>query len=737
MKFYRITTILPILCIILVALMTVNPVYAHGYLIRAIPEDRAVLEQAPARLQYWFSEPLESAFSSLTVRNRSGEVVATGGVPPENEALLSARLPQELPPGPYVVDMRIAFASDGHVIAQTRLFFIGEASDFTAETATNTADSLEVFWRALTLSATVLLFGTYTLYGGILLPAWGNAKYRLGWLPPRVMNRLYWVLGISLVLAILGNVIGLLQQAMTLFEASLTQVIQQRLWDVVRLGSRYGDLWNARMIFLGIVGLIYLFSLIWRVERPETVKPFWVASSLGMALVMGTFSAGSHAAGAPVWPWIAVFNDWLHFVAVGFWAGGACALALVLPPALTPYTGDARRQAMLAVLKRFSHWATACLLVVIASGIYSAANWIYQPADLSTSFGSALVLKVILVVVLVIVGAAHHIALRPERYARFTQIIRPITGFIPTLRLEALLVIIVVSSVGLLSASPVPVPYFVDEAVPPLSATQTVEGYQITQSITPGGPGVNTYDTVIHTPAGSVSDQSVQVQLIHPVRDQRGNWNVAEAVDDGLYVTAGAEIDSIGEWRSLVDFSLPDGTIRRAAFQWNVTEDAAVSTLQSPRPQHILALLMLAAVCLWATYPTLRRWYAALDLNPATVTIALGATAATIAVSAAAILIIQNTEAQYQATLNPPTTIINDVLPDQASLERGQKVFEEYCVTWSGNPLSLFEERLPRTRDDELFAITQDGWQGLPPCTGSLTINQRWDLVNFIRTLER
>ena len=33
-------------------LLTLYPVSAHGYLLRSIPEDRAVLERAPARLQY-------------------------------------------------------------------------------------------------------------------------------------------------------------------------------------------------------------------------------------------------------------------------------------------------------------------------------------------------------------------------------------------------------------------------------------------------------------------------------------------------------------------------------------------------------------------------------------------------------------------------------------------------------------------------------------------------------------
>src|SRR5215207_1973015 len=93
----------------LTTLLSLSPVSAHGYLLRSIPEDRAVLERAPARLQYWFSEGLEPRFTNLTLRNQKGEVVATGEVSPENNALLAARVPPNLPDGAYIVDMRIAF----------------------------------------------------------------------------------------------------------------------------------------------------------------------------------------------------------------------------------------------------------------------------------------------------------------------------------------------------------------------------------------------------------------------------------------------------------------------------------------------------------------------------------------------------------------------------------------------------------------------------------------------------
>src|SRR5690349_296302 len=93
---------------LLVILVVVAPVSAHGYLLRSIPEDHAVLERAPARLQYWFSEPLEPDFSSLVVKDQAGNVLATGGLSPDNDSLLTVRLPRALPDGAYIVDMRLA-----------------------------------------------------------------------------------------------------------------------------------------------------------------------------------------------------------------------------------------------------------------------------------------------------------------------------------------------------------------------------------------------------------------------------------------------------------------------------------------------------------------------------------------------------------------------------------------------------------------------------------------------------
>ncbi|HVU14126.1 MAG TPA: copper resistance protein CopC, partial [Phototrophicaceae bacterium] len=338
------------------------PVSAHGYIVRAIPEDRAVLQHAPTQIQYWFSENLEPQFSALTVRDQVGNVIAQGGVDPNDLALLETRLPPNLPDGVYIADLRTAFASDGHVVEGTQVFFVGEKAGNVAEQSSgNTAVPLEVVWRVLVLASATLLLGVFALYSLVLVPAWGSGKYPAGLLPPRVMARLNWIVGVTLVIAFAGNILALLQQTMVFFDADIGRVISQQLYTVVRIGTRFGDTWNVRMILLIILAGLFAISLWFRERQPEIVRASWVASVWVVALIMGTFSVASHAAGSLLLPWLAIISDWLHGMAVGFWAGGVAALALVAPVALQPYTGDQRRQALLAALRRFTRLATAGL----------------------------------------------------------------------------------------------------------------------------------------------------------------------------------------------------------------------------------------------------------------------------------------------------------------------------------------------------------------------------------------
>jgi copper transport protein len=713
------------------------PALAHGYLLRAIPEDRAALERAPARIQYWFSEGLEPDFSTLRVLDQAGNLISEGGLSPNDDKLLTARLPNDLPDGVYYVDLRMAFASDGHVIAERRLFFVGEVVEGVSGTAAaDEAVALEVVWRALSLAAATLLAGVFSLYAWVLVPAWGNRAYPAGLLPPRVMTQLYRIAFVALAATLVGSIIALVQQSMVFFGADAGRVVSEGLWNIVRTGTRFGDMWNARMVLLGIIAALLSAALYLRRTQPAFVRAFWTAGAWAMPLLFFTFSIAAHAAGALILPWLAILSDWLHGTMVGIWVGGLAALVLVLPSALQPLDDEARRAALRAALGRFSRLALAAALIVVATGIYNSSNWFTEGDDVATPYGAALALKLLMVGGLLLLGGLHHVSLHPERYARFARFARQIGALGGTLRIEGVIGIATVLLAGWVASTPVPQPTLAGQVTPP-SGTAEVGELRITTTITPGGPGANTFDVQVLRDGIPDDTQDVRIQLINPATERRGVRHVAETSGDGLYVAAGAEITQVGDWWAVVDVVTGRGDTTRAAFVMPIRQEAAVQLTRDPTLLNIVALLGVLIAVSAALTPTARRIYRQLDLSPAAILVGVLGLLVGVGVVVGAVLLSNESTRQAELALFPSPQVVNTVLPDAESLARGREAFERACG-WGASPDMLRElvERLPRLRDDELYRYTREGWRTLPICDASLDDAARWDIVNTLRTLD-
>lgn len=717
---------------------TGSEVLAHGYIIRSIPEDRATLERPPTRLQYWFSEALEPQFSELNLRDQSGNIIATGAVDENDRTLLKLQVPQDaLTDGAYIVELRPAFASDGHVVVSTSVFFVGEdAGGIESTDASDKPLPLEIIWKAALFAGTTLLFGVYALYAGVLVPAWGSVAHPAGLLPPRVMSRLNGIAWVAMIVVAFASIFALMQQTMVFFNASLVQVVNDGLWQVVRVGSRFGDMWNIRIMLLIVVALMHGASLYYREKYPKTVRSFWTANAWIAALMIGLQAVNSHAAGSIVMPWIAMLVHWLHSVAVAFWLGGIVVLTLILPAALQPYAGDTRRSVLLVVMRRFSRLIVGVVAVVITSGIYNSSNWFFTPSDVATTYGASLGVKLIMVALLLFIGGLHHAALRPDRFSHpmLQRLTERVQQFNASLRLESAFVVLALITAALLSATPIPEPEFARETVTTPEASQQVGAFTVSQAIVPGGPGVNTYDTVIEQNGEPVTDAEVSIQVVQPSQDKRSGWDETEQIDSGLFVTANDAIDETGEWWTLVDI-VRDGETQRAAFAWDISADASV--IQS-RPPSLINWLALAGVMIavaYVMYPTAQGIYEKLDLSPVTVLVAGGMIVLTIVTLVGAVLFIEHQQRIFDATLHPPPSIINPTLPDTDSLERGGTFFATACDWRDREDFTALQRELRVIRDDALYTAVLHGWRDLPECDSTLTDAQRWDVVNYLRTL--
>ena len=94
----------------------------------------------------------------------------------------------------------------------------------------------------------------------------------------------------------------------------------------------------------------------------------------------------------------------------------------------------------------------------------------------------------------------------------------------------------------------------------------------------------------------------------------------------------------------------------------------------------------------------------------------------------------------------------NPVTPDEVSVARGETLFSINCVmchgpTGEGNgqiaallankPLNLTLPATQNKSDGTLFLTLTNGVEGkMPPMVENLTVRDRWDVVNYIRTLK-
>lgn len=103
--------------LLLLVLLAPTGAWAHAYLAKAVPAQRTVLFAPPDRVQLWFNERLEPAFSSLSVTDAAGAAVDKGDVKvnADDPKQLTVGL-KPLAAGVYTVKFRV-LSVDGHVVA--------------------------------------------------------------------------------------------------------------------------------------------------------------------------------------------------------------------------------------------------------------------------------------------------------------------------------------------------------------------------------------------------------------------------------------------------------------------------------------------------------------------------------------------------------------------------------------------------------------------------------------------
>ncbi len=101
---------------------------------------------------------------------------------------------------------------------------------------------------------------------------------------------------------------------------------------------------------------------------------------------------------------------WIHLTSAAIWVGGGLFLGVVLAPILkkTSMSLEERISLMILVGRRFNRIALPSLIILIITGIYSSQSLLSTPNLLfETSYGSYLIIKIILVIAVIITFVVH------------------------------------------------------------------------------------------------------------------------------------------------------------------------------------------------------------------------------------------------------------------------------------------------------------------------------------------
>ncbi len=744
------------IAIILFALVIgVAPVFAHAGLLKSNPEANASLPRPPVQIELFFSEALESSFSSITVLNSDGASVDSNDsrVDAADSTRMTVSL-RSIPDGVYTVSWKALSAVDGHLTTGSFPFAVGNV-DASALAAADQASKRIKFSFDEMIARWLLFLSATTLTGGAIfkIVVWREETLK-------VLETFKVLNFIALITLTLANILGLISQA---GQASNTGFALP--WDTAFTGvlftTRFGALWITRF---ALSLLLVRFTLVKRVIprsaqlSPEQSRrgdeesfgqhqrflaslgmtyPHWIVFAISLILLL-SISLGSHAA-ADADPTLAIINDWIHLCAASVWVGGLIHFAAGLW-ALKKAEGASKDAAHL--IPRFSALALISVGTLILTGLYASVIRVGSFEALNnTIYGRTLIVKLIIALPMLAMGAINLLVITPGMKKTSSDLegsthsaSRNLQGlFRKIVTSEVTMGAVLLLSVAVLTSLP---PAQTASTLPSLAAQKNVDDLNIKVEIAPGRVGQNTFTVRVDTGGVPVTNaQEVRLQFtstsgkVPPSKVQLAHQG------SGVYAIKGTYLSLPDAWQVQAVVRRENKFDAYANFDFAV---GASATQTYPWNRVNGGLLLASALVYLFAFVELTRTRAqqiAFGFVPA---FALAWVSTTIF---------------YNPPLASRALPVNPIPPNADSVAMGKELYEKNCVACHGatgkgdgavgvtlnpRPADLSLHAVPGVHPDgQLYDWITNGFAGtaMPTFRQSLSDDQRWHLVNYIRTL--
>ena len=509
------------------------PASAHAELESTDPAQSAVLAAAPRQVVLHFGEPVEIEFGSLRVFTAAGRRVDEGGAhhPAGQGSAVAVGLPARLPVGTYVVAWRVV-SDDSHPVHGGFVFSVGTAAgagravSMAAALASSTGSTaVGVVYgvvRFLAFAALLVLVGL----GVAVVALWPGA------VGLRRTRRVLWVAWAALLVV---SVAGIAVQGVYAAALPLGRVLSPTLFGEV-LRTRFGEVQVLRVALLAalVPPLLSLRRTHGAPRRLTVVAGALVA--LGLLVTPGLAGHASETGNGMVGETL----DVVHLGAAAVWLGGLVLVALALLPVPAPEPTAPPAPGPGELARRFSPFVLCAVVAVVATGLVQSLRQVgSRYALLHTPYGRLLVVKVSLVVLTLVIGAAARRALTGRRH-RGTRVVPA--------ELLAVAAVLAVTSL-LVNAAPAR-----QAAAAPFARTFDVLGVQVNTVVAPSRVGTgNAFHFYVLGPTGvprAVAELDASISL--PAAGVGPRALALTVAGPGHYQAPDVDIPRAGDWLLLV-----------------------------------------------------------------------------------------------------------------------------------------------------------------------------------------
>jgi copper transport protein len=436
----RVLSLVALPLALFLALIGSLPAEAHAILIKSDPAKDAVLASSPTQVSMWFTENLNSTFSTAEVVNAANKRVDSNNahVMASDTKEMVVSLPANLPSNVYVVVWRTQSADDGHVLRGSLRFSVADANGTVPQLNGSTALGTGVLGGATTASTAsghldgptllslvmitlvdlgVVFWVGAQLWYSFILQLHDDANQDQHHADRRALRRFerFFALPV-LVILLLANVGVLIGQGLVIANGQWSQALSLSTLQGLASGSQFGTYWTMRIVVVLIALAIAIFAVVKR-ERSRVIDGVmsWCNLILALALLIAVALSGhASAVSSNVQVW-SVLGDWLHLLAASLWIGGIFYVAVIYLPILRECLPRERTRILFATLARFSPLAIAGVIIMAVTGPLNAIMHMDAFSQLiTTAYGRSLLLKALLVVVLLATSAVHVFWLRPR-----------------------------------------------------------------------------------------------------------------------------------------------------------------------------------------------------------------------------------------------------------------------------------------------------------------------------------